>query len=163
MRPIGSRLSQSSRVRAIYGLIPCPSIGGEHHFAIGPRALADKLLHGLDIAIIQSLGHRLNRFALDLEHLASHILQRPETLLLTAERTGISGCVDVNCPSYFQQVQAGVSDALADLAARYALIQRTAYSSCPINRSHARIVVRNSGRVGSVIAAVNPRPIPRAR
>ena len=63
------------------------------HFGIGPGTLADELLHGLDVAVFQGLGHGFNRFVFDLEHPAFHTLQRPEALFLTLKRTRISAMV----------------------------------------------------------------------
>ncbi len=53
---------------------------GLQHGSIVPGAEADKLLHGLDIAVGQRQCHRLNRFAVEIEQLAVQIGQRPLAL-----------------------------------------------------------------------------------
>ncbi len=62
-------------------------------FGIGPGALADELLHRLDVAALDSLRHGYNQFAPDIEHLTFQVFQRPETLFLAVEQIGILAMV----------------------------------------------------------------------
>src|SRR4030065_517320 len=72
---------------------PGVSKGLGHHMAmltqdrlILPCALADELLHGLNAAPFDSHGHRLDRLALQRQHLALHVLLSPPCLLAPLEQ-----------------------------------------------------------------------------
>ena len=58
------------------------------HCLVVPGAVADELLHPLDVAIRWRQRHRLDRFALEVQQLPVEVGERPVALLSPAKERG---------------------------------------------------------------------------
>ncbi len=65
----------------------------EHRLGV-PGALPDELLQRLYVAALPRMGQRLDRLALQVEHLAPQVHQRRAPLLGALEQRGEAGVVD---------------------------------------------------------------------